>query len=362
MLSSKNRPRWNELPQQVRDQIEQLAGGRVLAAENCEGGFSAGFASRLTLTGGRRAFAKAMDGAAWPLQAGWCRDEARVSAGLPAGIPAPRLRGWSDDGQWVALVFECIEGREPARPWQPDELGRAATAVSAMSLALTPSPVPVAADQPRIGGWAELAGDRTALGRLPGVSVRAAGHLAELIALERAGLAAAHGTSLVHFDVLPHNILCAGQQVWFVDWPHARLGAPFIDLLMLLASAGCGRHRPGRAARRAAGRSRTSTAKRSTRCSPRWRVSIWPGRWRRRRLRSGRSPRPSWSLAAALLAGCSAGSGGGPDYQYWVVAPELLYTLPVPSGCSNTDWIATRPGPCRVSQIDLACQRAELNQ
>ena len=238
MLHSKNRPRWNALPPQVRDQIEQLAGGRVLAAENCEGGFSAGFASRLTLAGGRRLFAKAMDGAAWPLQAGWCRDEARVSAGLPAGIPAPGLRGWSDDGRWVALVFECIEGREPARPWRPDELGRAAAAVSAMSLALTPSPVPVPAEQPRIGGWAELAGDRAALGRLAGVSVPAARHLAELLAFERAGLAAAHGTSLVHFDVLPHNILCAGHQVWFVVWPHARLGAPFIDLLMLLGSAG----------------------------------------------------------------------------------------------------------------------------
>jgi aminoglycoside phosphotransferase (APT) family kinase protein len=96
----------------------------------------------------------------------------------------------------------------------------------------------VPAEQPRIGGWAELAGDRAALGRLAGVSVPAARHLAELLALERAGLAAAHGTSLVHFDVLPHNILCAGHQVWFVDWPHARLGAPFIDLLMLLGSAG----------------------------------------------------------------------------------------------------------------------------
>jgi hypothetical protein len=61
MSASKDRPRWEELPPHVRGQISELAGGRVVAARNCEGGFSPGFASRLTLADGRRAFAKAMD-------------------------------------------------------------------------------------------------------------------------------------------------------------------------------------------------------------------------------------------------------------------------------------------------------------
>jgi hypothetical protein len=33
--------------------------------------------------------------------------------------------------------------------------------------------------------------------------------------------------------------------VLFVDWPHARLGAPFIDLLLLLSSAAADRIDPG---------------------------------------------------------------------------------------------------------------------
>jgi hypothetical protein len=49
-------------------------------------------------------------------------------------------------------------------------------------------------------------------------------------------------------------------------------------------------------------------------------------------------------------------------YQTWVVALEYLITCPTISGRSNTDWIATRPGPCRESHTDLACHRAELNQ
>lgn len=41
----------------------------------------------------------------------------------------------------------------------------------------------------------------------------------------------------MHFDLFPHNILMTTDRVLFVDWPHARLGAPLIDLLLLLLSS-----------------------------------------------------------------------------------------------------------------------------
>jgi hypothetical protein len=96
MSASKNRLRWAELPPPVRGQISELAGGRVMAAQNCEGGFSPGFASLLTLADGRRAFAEAMDADAWPLQATFHRDEARVGGALPRTVPAPRLLGLAE--------------------------------------------------------------------------------------------------------------------------------------------------------------------------------------------------------------------------------------------------------------------------
>jgi hypothetical protein len=238
MSASKNRPRWSELPPRIRGQISELAGGRVVAAENCEGGFSPGFASRLTLADGRRAFAKAMDADAWPLQATMHRDEARVAAALPPTVPAPQLLGSADDGHWVILAFAWVDGTEPALPWNAAELSQVAAAAAAMSQALTPSPLAVPADHPRLGGWAELAADTVALAKLPAVSAWAARNLDMLSQLEQAGLAAARGDTLVHFDALPHNILCTDRRVVFVDWPHARLGAPFIDLLTVLASAG----------------------------------------------------------------------------------------------------------------------------
>lgn len=71
------------------------------------------------------------------------------------------------------------------------------------------------------------------------------------------------------------------------------------------------------------------------------------------------------SLADCVYSGRRAGrhAAASPGYhQNWVVAAELRCTEPVSSGCSNTDLIATRPGPWSVSQIDLACHRVELNQ
>jgi thiamine kinase-like enzyme len=79
--------------------------------------------------------------------------------------------------------------------------------------------------------------DPERLARLPVAHPWAADHLATLIELENAGRAAARGDTLVHFDAYPHNILLTRSQVLFVDWPHARLGAPFLDLIMFACSA-----------------------------------------------------------------------------------------------------------------------------
>ena len=237
MAASKKRLRWNEMPALVRAEIEQLVAGRVVVAENCEGGFSPGLASRLILAGGRRVFVKAMDAGAWPLQAAIHRAEARVAAALPGTVAAPRLLGSFDDGHWVVLAFEGLDGSEPAQPWNPAELGRVAAAVGRLSQGVTPSPIALPRDHSRLGGWASLARDRSRLARLPAHSAWAADHLSLLITLEEQGLVAAQGASLVHFDLYPHNILLTPDQVMFVDWPHARLGAPFLDLLMLLSSA-----------------------------------------------------------------------------------------------------------------------------
>jgi len=217
--------------------VEQLAGRRVVTAANCTGGFSPGLASRLTLADGSMIFVKAIDVGAWPGQAGMYRAESSVSAVLPAAVPAPRLLASRDDGHWVVLVFEYIDGAEPDLRARPAEAFRVAAALEDLARALTPSPIELQSDHPRLGGWADLASDCDRLARWPVLSPWAATNLGTLITLEEAGLAAAQGRSLVHFDAYPHNILLTGERVLFADWPHARLGAPFLDLIMFASSA-----------------------------------------------------------------------------------------------------------------------------
>jgi hypothetical protein len=236
-VASKSRLLWDGLPVRVQVEVERIAGGPVVAAHNCPGGFSPGLASRLILADGRRAFVKAMDVEAWPDEATPHRVEATISAALPESVPAPRLLGTFDDGQWVVLAFEDIDGAEPRQPWNSTDLRRVMAALDQMTHALTPSPIRVPPDHPRLGGWAELASDSSCLAQLPAHYVWAAENLDRLIQLEQAGLAAAQGDTLVHFDLYPHNILLTPQRVFFVDWPHARLGNPAIDLILMLSSA-----------------------------------------------------------------------------------------------------------------------------
>jgi hypothetical protein len=311
----------------VQHQIEGLVGGRVVAARNSAGGFSPGFASKLTRADGGSAFAKAIDICAWPDQASMYRDEARNAAGLTAAglagaLPTPRFRGSCEDDKQVVLAFECVDGREPGLPWRPDQLAAVATAVSRMSVLLTPSPLPLPDDHPRLGGWAELAADTASVDRLRPLSDWAARHLDWLITLERHGLIAARGTALVHFDALPHNILLTHSGAVLVDWPHARLGAPIIDLLTLLASAAA----TGSIPIRYCVRSRlplTPIAVTSARCWRRSPDSGWQERWRRRHRAWSRSPRPSFILAAARSAGSCAGLPDRGEGQLDGVGPSI---------------------------------------
>jgi hypothetical protein len=228
----------DEVPQRVRAAIEDILGAPVATACSQPLGFSPGLAARLVLADGRRAFVKAVGVERNADSPGMHRREAAVLGALPAGLPVPALQGSYDDGDWVALVMEDVDGVPPAEPWRPDELRRVVDAMAALAADLTPSPVaapPIAElDVAQFRGWRRLAAEPSAaepLGRW------VTGWLDELAAIESAWAAAAEGGSLVHCDLRADNVLLTRDRVVFVDWPHARIGAPWLDLLFLLPSA-----------------------------------------------------------------------------------------------------------------------------
>ena len=175
---------WQAVPADVRARIGRLLGGTVVRAVGQPGGFSEGLAARVVLADGRRAFVKAASTAAAPAAAAFHRREIQIASRLPAGVPAPRFLDACDDGVWVALAFEEIDGRLPAQPWRRDELDRVLAALGDLAALLTPSPLPPhVLAVPRLGGWRALTGDPTAAARLAGIAPWAAGRLEELASL-----------------------------------------------------------------------------------------------------------------------------------------------------------------------------------
>lgn len=228
---------WAALPATITGPLEDRLGAAIVEAVTQPGGFSPGVAARIRLSDGRRAFVKAVAASSYPDSARFHRSESRIAAALPPDVPVPRFLFSIDDGEWVALAFEDIEGGSPRLPWETPELDRVLQAMHDLSESLTPSPIASDARSEiddinfPFFGWRELAADPAAE-----LDAWARRNLQRLVELEREWAQAARGKTLVHGDVRADNILLTPSRVFFVDWPHASIGAPWIDLVFFLPS------------------------------------------------------------------------------------------------------------------------------
>jgi aminoglycoside phosphotransferase (APT) family kinase protein len=229
---------WAAVPVATRSAFERWAGASVVSADSQPGGFSPGVASRLTLADGRAFFVKAVGPEPNAESPTFHRREARIVAALPDGIAVPRLRWWLDDAdtRWVVLAFDAIHGRHPAEPWRLDELDRILEALATLAAQLTPSPlsrqqVRSASDivATSLCGW-QMVRQEPYVAGLDDWSRR---HLEALAILEAQAPNAVAGDTLLHFDVRADNILLddRADRVWLVDWPHAAIGAAWLDVV-----------------------------------------------------------------------------------------------------------------------------------
>ena len=159
---------WSDLPPEVRLAVEDLLGDRVVETWSQAGGFSPGTADRVVTSSGRRAFVKAVSSAQNADTPGLHRREAAITARMPATPHTPRLLGSFDDGDWVALVMEDVEGRHPRTPWDRSELDEVLKSLTSLGATLTPTPVrdlPFAANDLAgdFAGWQRIIADRPAV-------------------------------------------------------------------------------------------------------------------------------------------------------------------------------------------------------
>jgi hypothetical protein len=152
----------------------------------------------------------------------------------------PRLLHAFEENGWVTLIYGVVEGKHPDLPWRDDELNLVLSELVELSTSLTPCPHtelfrPIAECDPNpFCGWANLASESRATGQLENPWIEA--NLASLVRLEAGWPQAAQGSSLVHTDLRADQILIANDRAVFLDWPHARIGAPWIDLLFMFPS------------------------------------------------------------------------------------------------------------------------------
>lgn len=226
---------WTNLPEPVRMGVEHILGAPVAESIGQHGGFSPGTADRVRTTAGRRAFVKAVCPALNEASPAIHRREAAITAVLPTTLPVPALIGKFDDGNWIALVLDDIDGSHPHVPWRSGELGLVLDAL--LGLVLTPIPksleqLPQLAQElgDDFGGWVRIRADPPeACDPWILANLNVLEHLAAL------GVKELGGESLVHTDVRADNILITRDGgAFLVDWPWASIGSGWFDALTVL--------------------------------------------------------------------------------------------------------------------------------
>jgi len=221
------------MPAHVRRAVDSISGAAVVSATNLDGGFSPGPAARCALADGRTVFVKAAGLELNPHSPGMHRREGQVLGTLGGGAPAPALVGMFDDGDWVALVIEWIEGRMPVAPLDRHDVDRLLHLVERLAVVEASDDLrPCHAAHPGLWGhWRRLLDEP--LTGLDGWSQR---HLDGLVELEADVADAIGGDRLVHLDLRSDNVIFSAvgaDDDVIVDWPGASAGAPWIDLVAL---------------------------------------------------------------------------------------------------------------------------------
>jgi aminoglycoside phosphotransferase (APT) family kinase protein len=215
------------------DRLSRLLGTEVEAVTRVRSsGYSVAFHAIAQLSNGRTAFVKA---ATEPVTAGFIRDEQRVYRAL-TGPFMPELLALDEDDPPL-LVLEDLRGAHWPPPWEPGMTD--AVRATLASVAATPPP-PTLAPVGRLHdtlvmGWAEVEADPSPFLSL---GVCSAGWLEQALPVLRSASETApiEGDAVLHLDVRSDNLCIAERGAVLVDWNHACVGNPDLDVACWLPS------------------------------------------------------------------------------------------------------------------------------
>lgn len=202
--------------------IGDLTGRHPTGFRRAAGGYTPAERWVVELEGGDRAFAKiGVDSRT----AGWLRDEHRAYSVL-AGEFMPRLRGW-DDGERPLLLLEDLSRCFWPPPWDASRVDQVLEALAALRAVDAAGVLPPVGEL--TGGWRQVAADPEpflSLGLATGRWLR--DHAPVLVAA--AAEASLDGPSPAHLDVRSDNLCFRGGKAVLVDWNHAVVAHPDLDI------------------------------------------------------------------------------------------------------------------------------------
>ena len=234
------RVQWSQLPVALHTAAAELLSSPVVVAESCSGGFSPGSADRVILADGRRAFIKTANERRGPTHR-YHLQEANIVAALPPGLPIAYSLGVVSDDEWIAAIYDDVDGEPPATPWKNTDIHAVLDSLSV--IAAKPMPAEVAELLPTAPSfWAKSSIDVDWDAITPGARAKLARTypwlpeaLSSNLADDALLLKDLAGDSLVHFDVRADNVLIRSNgTAVLVDWPWAVVGPDWFDPATLL--------------------------------------------------------------------------------------------------------------------------------
>ena len=226
---------YDAVPDTVRSWVEDRLGSPVVTTAEQVGGMSPGCATRVTCADGTRAFVKAVGAELNPDTPGLFRREVGVLEHLGEHPLWARLLASYDDGAWVALLIEDVEGRHPDFT-HPGELLAVLTGTDRLSAVLQERDVPRSMDLVDVASvfarWASCLDtlvDAPPQTPVPGW-LRTDPHGWADVLREHASRPMPH---VAHWDIRVDNLLRRpGGEVVFVDWGMAARGPAWVDPLL----------------------------------------------------------------------------------------------------------------------------------
>ncbi|MFZ2015705.1 MAG: phosphotransferase [Nocardioides sp.] len=232
---------YEEVPARVRAWVDHALGSPVVSWDEQVGGMSPGCVTRVVAADGVRAFVKAVGAELNPDTPGLFRREIAALTLLGPGPLWADLHTSYDDGDWVALMLEDVEGRHPDLA-DDGEMAHLLAATDRLGERLVGVPLPDRRAADMFGpGYVDLRAGfvrwRAAVDQLEALP-------ADLVpeALRRQGdrcraladlLLAPFPERLVHWDVRVDNLIRRPDgTIVFVDWGTTALGPAWADPLL----------------------------------------------------------------------------------------------------------------------------------